>query len=123
MRARAFFTACLLVSLFSVTLGSFATLVVAVSSTIRVPEDYPTIQAAVNAANPGDTVLVASGIYYEHVVVNKSLTLVGENSGTTIVNGSGSGIVFHVTANNVSISNLCIWNGRDFQYCHGGLSE
>jgi parallel beta-helix repeat protein len=47
----------------------------------RVPEDYPTIQAAINAANPsgGDTVLVAPGNYSEYVVVNKSVNLQGTN--------------------------------------------
>ncbi len=33
------------------------------ATTIRVPVDFPTIQAAVNIANNGDTILVADGIY------------------------------------------------------------
>jgi pectin methylesterase-like acyl-CoA thioesterase len=44
--------------------------------TIIVPDDYPTIQAAINAANDGDTIFVKIGTYYEHVVVNKSLSLI-----------------------------------------------
>jgi parallel beta-helix repeat protein len=39
---------------------------------LRVPEDFSTIQAAVNAAGPGDTVLVAPGTYRENVVITKS---------------------------------------------------
>jgi nitrous oxidase accessory protein NosD len=39
---------------------------------IRVPDDYTTIQAAVNAAESGDKIQVASGVYCEHVVITKS---------------------------------------------------
>jgi len=45
--------------------------------TIVVPDDYPTIQEAINVANEGDTIFVRSGIYYEHVVLNKTVSLLG----------------------------------------------
>jgi parallel beta-helix repeat protein len=47
------------------------------AATINVPSDYPTIQAAVIAASPGDTINVAAGTYIEQVVINKNLTLIG----------------------------------------------
>jgi nitrous oxidase accessory protein NosD len=40
-----------------------------------VPDEYTSIQAAVDAADDGDTVCVEDGTYAEQVVVNKSLTL------------------------------------------------
>lgn len=48
--------------------------------TLNVPTvPYPTIQAAVNAANNGDTILVADGNYIENVTVNKNIILKSEN--------------------------------------------
>jgi len=41
----------------------------------RVPHDRETIQDGINAAEPGDTVLVDEGIYYENLRINKEITL------------------------------------------------
>jgi parallel beta-helix repeat protein len=81
------------------------------SSVIRVPADYATIQEAINAANDEDTVFVATGTYYEHVVVNKSISLIGENRGTTIVNGTGSAYVVSVTVDDVVVNGFTVENG------------
>ena len=48
---------------------------------IYVPGDYATIQQAVNAANPGDTIIVAADTYGEMILINKPLTLRGANAG------------------------------------------
>src|SRR5438067_3681699 len=43
------------------------------------------IQAAVNAAQPGDTIHVAAGTYRQSVEITKSLTMVGDGQGATII--------------------------------------
>ncbi len=63
---------------------------------------YPTIQAAIDAASPGDTILVHAGTYNEQIVVNKALTLQGDGRDVTTIDGSsGSGAsvtVVYITA-------------------------
>jgi nitrous oxidase accessory protein len=77
-------------------------------TTIVVPDDYPTIQQAVGAANIGDTVYVLNGTYYEHLVLNKPLTLVGESNIGTIINGTSNDVVIYVSADNVTIKQFNI---------------
>ena len=80
-------------------------------TTIIVPDDYPTIQEAINNANEGDTIYVKVGTYYENVVVNKSLSLVGENRSTTIIDANGTlGTAVIITANDVTLSQFTIRN-------------
>lgn len=57
-------------------------------ATIRVPEDQPTIQDAVNAAAPGDLVLIGPGTYHEAVLVlTPYLTIRGVDRNTVILDG------------------------------------
>ena len=78
---------------------------------ITVPDDYLTIQEAINAANNGDSIFVRNGTYYENVIVNKSVSLVGENRETTIIDGrSAAGdIAIDVSAYNSAIRNFTIY--------------
>ncbi|KPJ63189.1 hypothetical protein AMJ44_14660 [candidate division WOR-1 bacterium DG_54_3] len=71
-------------------------------------EDYTSIQAAINAANNGDTVFVYVGNYTENVVVNKRINLTGEDRDTTIINGSGTGDVIYVNVNWVNITGFTV---------------
>ena len=57
------------------------------TSILQVPWDFPTIQAAINGAESGDTIQVSAGTYYERIVVNKSVTLLGEGRENTIIDG------------------------------------
>ncbi len=75
------------------------------------PADFSKIQDAINAANPGDTVIVSEGIYAEgQINVNKSLTTL--TSGTVTVDGLTEGHVFYITANNVTINGFTVKNSK-----------
>ena len=84
----------------------------AMADTIIVPDHYATIQGAVDAANPGDTVFVRAGTYHENLTVGKTLTLKGEGSESTFVDGGGTGDVISVgNTANVRIDGLTALNG------------
>ena len=85
------------------------------SSIIYVPDDYPTIQEAINAANDGDTIYVRVGTYYENIVVNKSIALIGKSQENAVLDGNNTGTVICVTSDSVTIANLTVQNaGRDY---------
>lgn len=50
------------------------------AETLRVPADFSTIQAALDAASNGDAIRVIGGTYTEHVVVDKRVRLIGRSS-------------------------------------------
>jgi parallel beta-helix repeat protein len=78
--------------------------------------DYDTIQKAINNATAGEevTILVRNGTYREHVVVNKSVSLVSENMFAAIVDGSSNGTVFFVNVGGVTIQGFNITNSGRF---------
>jgi parallel beta-helix repeat protein len=55
------------------------------ASVIVVPTTRPTIQSAVDAASPGDTIIVRSGTFTEQVTIGKSLTIVGAGAQATTI--------------------------------------
>jgi len=85
--------------------------VVMMSSTWIVPDDFPTIQKAIDHANPGDTIYVRTGIYFENVLVNKSIFLIGEDKDTTFINGKNYKFTMNITADNVTVSGFTIMYG------------
>ena len=86
------------------------------ASTIIVPDDYSTIQEAINSAADGDTISVKAGTYYEHVVVNKTVSLVGENRDTTAIDGNGTGHVIDVTRDYVNVANFTVRKGGSIMF-------
>jgi pectin methylesterase-like acyl-CoA thioesterase len=82
--------------------------------TRRVPEDYRTIQAAVDAARPGDLVLVGPGVYREEVKVRTpSLVLRGRDRNRVVVDGEfRRANAVSVTADGVAVENLTVRHGK-----------
>jgi parallel beta-helix repeat protein len=93
----------------------------AVSNTIIVPDDYPTISAAIGNATNGNMILIRSGSYLESsLTIDKTVSLIGENAQNTIIHDIdqptmylGSALLagpnaVTVKANNVVISLLTI---------------
>ena len=90
-------------------------------TTIRVPADQATIQAAINAASAGDTVLVSPGTYYENIdFKGKAITVTSESGASvTTINGGGVATVVTFKTNETSasvISGFTITNGYSDSY-------
>ncbi|XHH08945.1 MAG: NosD domain-containing protein [Candidatus Bathyarchaeia archaeon] len=73
-------------------------------ASIVVPDDYENISLAIANAKSGDFIFVRSGVYKDSVTVDKPVTLQGQNSENTIVDGnSGGDPSFLVKSDNVTI--------------------
>jgi len=77
---------------------------------IYVPGNYSTIQAAVNAAAPGDTIIVANGTYKEQIIIDKPLRLIGENRSNTIIDAFGADYAVYIKSSNVILNEFTIQN-------------
>ncbi|HID25329.1 MAG TPA: hypothetical protein EYP23_02545, partial [Thermoplasmata archaeon] len=76
------------------------------------PNNYTKIQDAIDNASSGDTVFVYddSSPYHENLFVNKTISLVGEDKNTTIIDGKKQGDVVYVSADSVNITGFTIRN-------------
>jgi len=80
------------------------------------PDNYTRIQDAIDDASSGDTVFVYdnSSPYYENIFIDKSISLIGEDRETTIINGNKyEDSVILINANFVNISGFTIQNGAN----------
>jgi len=94
-----------------------------VPTTLHVPDEYATIQAAVDAAQPGQMILVAPGVYHEAVRVKTAgITIRGQDRNRVILDGNfqlSNGI--EIEANDVVVENMTArdYEGNGFYWAGG----
>ncbi|UCF11608.1 MAG: right-handed parallel beta-helix repeat-containing protein [Thermoplasmatales archaeon] len=71
-------------------------------------ENFSTIQDGIDTAHSGDTIFVYNGTYFENIVIDKKISLLGENINTTIIDGRGSGNVIKINVDHVTIQGFTI---------------
>jgi parallel beta-helix repeat protein len=74
--------------------------------------NFSNIQDAIDFAKNGDIIFVFddSSPYFENIKINKSISLIGENRHSTIIDGKELGNVVEISANNIDISRFTIQN-------------
>lgn len=88
------------------------------------PNNYTRIQDAINDANDGDTVFVYddSSPYFENLIIDKSINLIGEDRNTTFIEAKQTEdverIVVHITADEATITGFTVESNEEF-YWHG----
>ncbi|WP_164013712.1 right-handed parallel beta-helix repeat-containing protein [Pyxidicoccus trucidator] len=87
--------------------------------TIVVPKHYATIQGAIDAAQAGDTVYVAPGVYSEHVVLKSGIRLLGAGAPITLWDGQGEprNLIDYSGASDVEISGFTFRNVGSDTWC------
>ncbi len=93
----------------------------ATATTINVPADYSTIQAALTAADSSDTVLVQPSTYYENIFwpdVNGIKLISAGDSSNTVIDGGGISSVIYMNPVNVTIDTTTVIQG--FKITNGG---
>jgi len=94
------------------------------ATTINVPGDYPTIQQAIDAAQPGDEILVARGTYNENLVIDKPLRLLGDGGWWPLatINGRGNLYCLNIASPGVVVMELRFSNATVGINCANGDS-
>ena len=69
------------------------------------------LQAAITSAQPGATIHVPAGTYNTHLVIDKPLTLIGENM--PVIQGDGTGDVIEITAPDVTLRGFVVRGSGD----------
>ncbi len=73
--------------------------------------NYSSIQEAIDVAKDGDIIFVYENCYNENIIINKKVTIIGQKTINTIINGNSITNTVEVTSSNINIINLKILNG------------
>ncbi|NLD92435.1 MAG: hypothetical protein GX639_07170 [Fibrobacter sp.] len=90
------------------------------AAVISVPKDVSKIQAAIDKAENGDTVLVSDGIYFESITMKDEISLIGQSARGTIISGKKREPVIKAGDKSV-IKNLTIQNGSTGIICENTM--
>lgn len=100
---------------------STITLLPGANATIHtVPGSFATIQDALNACSPTDTIVVQPGVYFENLTwpsVN-GIKLLGSSSVNTVVNGGGSNRCLNITSSGIDTTTII----KGFTFLGGGIA-
>lgn len=78
---------------------------------IVVPDDYLSIQEAIDTASDGDVIIVRKGIYNESIRIDKRIRVRGEGN-ETIIDATDKEIGILITTGNVEVCNLTVKNAK-----------
>ena len=76
--------------------------------------DFTTIQEAIDNASDGDTIYIKNGTYEENIIVNKAITMIGENKSTTTIRSNEeyyTNYTVKIIADNVTMKGFSIIKG------------
>lgn len=79
------------------------------------------IQEGINYASDGDTIFVFTGTYFEHVAINKTIQLQGEDQNATIIDANGSGCPIVLIASGVKVTRFTLQNSGNVWYNDAGI--
>jgi len=82
--------------------------------------NFTNIQNAIDHSDHGDIIRVYNGTYYENLNVYKSVSIIGNGSSLSIIDGGGIGNVVKLTMDSININGLMIRNSGN-QIHHAGI--
>jgi len=75
---------------------------------------YSRIQDAIDNASEGDKIFVFKGLYNETIIIDKIISLEGENKTNTIIDGVYQSVVVKILESNVKLTNFTIRNSNGY---------